>query len=170
VKEIHIKCQGADALPIDTLVDFQGKLKKLSKKNAEKLSKALEKEFIDPIKVWQDGGFNKVIDGQRRLIILYSLRESGWNIPLIPVDYCFPKDKKQAREWVLRYNTRYGEFVDEELDVWLKEIDESDRETLRLVDEEIKIKDISIDDLTEQKNNKEYENMICPKCGFEWQK
>lgn len=133
-REIQIKCQGADALPIDTLVDFQGKLKKLTKKNAEKLSRSIEQEFIDPIKVWQHEGFNKIINGHQRLRVLCALRESGWNIPLIPVDYVFPKDEAEAREWVLKLDSQYGEFDNDELKIWLNELDKSDREMLRLLD------------------------------------
>lgn len=136
---IQIKCQGADALPIDLLVPFQGNLKKLTKKNAEKLSKQITKRFIDPIKVWQHEGFYKILNGHQRLKSLLFLRESGYDIPLLPVDYIHADSEEEARENVLMLDSQYGEFDDAELKDWLEKLDAQDRDLLRLVDTEIQL-------------------------------
>ena len=53
--KIRIACEGAATLPLDAFEFFQGDLKKLTPKNAERLRKEiLQDGFSEPVAVWQE--------------------------------------------------------------------------------------------------------------------
>lgn len=161
-KTIQIKCKGADSLAIDSLKPFQGSLKKLSGKNKERLAKQIVKRFIDPIKIWQYEGINYILNGHQRLSALHYLRESGYEMPLLPVDYIMAESYQEARENVLMLDSQYGVYDQdsEEFKEWLEEIDESDRELLRLVDNEIELNTTEINEIIEGIEYKEKNELI----------
>jgi hypothetical protein len=172
MKKIEISCKAADLLPIDSLEDFQGKLKKISKKNLDKLKKRIIKDGINvPLFVWRINDWCRILDGHQRLKALLSLREDGYELPLIPVAYIEAENEKDARQKLLGITSQFGEFEIEELSEWINEIDKEISDTLRFANSEIKIKneDLSIEDFEENKKE-DFEKMICPKCGFKWQR
>ena len=139
-KSIRVTCQGAMTLPIDRIVDFQGTLKKLSKKNLEKLKKRiLEDGFNVPFFVWDNAGEYQCLDGHQRLKALLSLREEGYDMPLLPVAIIEASDVADARKKLLAISSQYGEFDMEDLGDWLDEMSDDVSETLRLVDGEIDV-------------------------------
>ena len=140
VKSIRITCQGAATLPIDELVEFQGNLKKLSKKNLEKLkARILEDGFNVPFFVWDHDGTFSLLDGHQRMRALTSLKADGYEIPALPVAYIEAADIADARKKLLAISSQYGEFDSAELSEWLDEIGGEIAETLRLVDTDIPI-------------------------------
>ena len=101
-KEIKITCKGADLLPFDSLENFQGNLKKLSKQNLDKLKKRIIRDGINvPLFVWRVNDWCRILDGHQRLKALQSLREDGYIIPMIPVCYIEAEDEKDARQKLL---------------------------------------------------------------------
>ena len=137
-KTIAIRCEGSMTLPLDTILEFQGKLKKLTKSNLEKLkNNILKKGFTAPPFVWDDKGDYRILDGHQRLAALISLREDDYDIPMIPVALIHAENEKDAREILLQISSQYGEFDMDELETWLDECDSEVAETLRLVDKEI---------------------------------
>jgi len=137
--EIKVTCRGAKSLPIDRIVEFQGNLKKLSKKNLDRLKvRIIEDGFNVPFFVWDHKGDYRVLDGHQRLKALLSLRKDGWSLPLLPVAFIEAKDEADARKKLLAISSQYGEFDNEELTKWLDGVGQSVAETLRLVDDEIK--------------------------------
>ncbi|NCB44234.1 MAG: hypothetical protein EOM59_16695 [Clostridia bacterium] len=139
VKSIRVTCQGAATLPLDRIEEFQGNLKKLSKKNLEKLKKRIvEDGFNVPFFVWDHNGQYKALDGHQRIKALCSLREEGWDIPLLPVAFIEASDEQDARKKLLAISSQYGEFDASELSDWLDDIGGEVAETLRLVDGEMK--------------------------------
>lgn len=125
---------------MDVLLEFQGKLKKISKKNLDALKKRIvEDGFISPFFVWDDSGDYRILDGHGRLFALCSLREEGYDLPMFPVVFVDAKDEAEARARLLSITSQYGEFDTETLGEWLAELDASIAETLRIVDGEIKI-------------------------------
>ena len=119
-------------------MEFQGDLKKLSKKNLDKLKKRiLEDGFNVPFFVWDHAGDYKVLDGHQRLKALLSLREDGWDMPLLPVAFIEAADEADARKKLLAISSQYGEFDASELNEWIAEMDASIADTLRLVDTEM---------------------------------
>lgn len=87
-KKIIVTCKGADVLPIDSIENFQGDLKRITKQNLEKLKKRIIKDGINvPLFVWRVNDWCRLLDGHQRLKALLSLREDGYELPLIPVAY-----------------------------------------------------------------------------------
>ena len=79
-KSILVTCQGAATLPIEHLVEFQGNLKKLSKKNLEKLkARILEDGFNVPFFVWNHDNTFSLLDGHQRMRALTSLKADGYD-------------------------------------------------------------------------------------------
>lgn len=111
-KVVQIKCKGADTLPIDRIVEFQGELKKLSKENENKLRNSILKHgFIAPFFVWDDHGEWKLLDGHQRLKTLLKMRKEGYDIPMLPVDYIEADSEEDAKRKLLHITSQYGEFT-----------------------------------------------------------
>jgi len=90
----------------------------------------------------------KALDGHQRIKALCSLREEGWDIPLLPVALIEASDEQDARKKLLAISSQYGEFDSSELSEWLDEIGGEVAETLRLVDSELKIESQTEDETT----------------------
>lgn len=139
-REIQIKCKGADHLSITKLLDFQGGLKTLSKKNREKLQQSILKHgFNAPIFVWNDSGQHRILDGHGRLKTLKHMAAQGYIIPDLPVDYIQASTEAEAREKLLHITSQYGEFQLDELNEWIKNADHDIMESLRLVEGELEL-------------------------------
>jgi len=147
--EIRITCKGADTVPLDSLIPFQGDLKTLSEPNLAKLKASILKYgFTAPCFIWEHDGVKSPLDGHQRIAALLALRDEGYSIPHIPVDYIEAKDEKEAKEKLLHISSQYGEFTQEGianfvLDAGL-DISELD---IRLTNEEL-----TIDDPNEQED------------------
>jgi DNA modification methylase len=140
MKKIIVTCKGADVLPIDSLEEFQGNLKKLSKKNLDKLKKQiLRNGFNVPFFVWRVNDWCRILDGHQRLKGLLSLRNDGYEIPLLPVAYIEAENEKDARQKLLGITSQYGEFEIEELNEWISDLDSDIADCLRFSDEELVI-------------------------------
>lgn len=170
---IAVACRAADVLPIDTLLEFQGDAKTLSKENLEKLKRSILKYgFTAPIFVWESGGDYYILDGHQRLKALLSLREEGYDIPLLPVAYIEAASEREAAEKLLYISSQYGEFSREGLDAFAFEKDIAiDDLELRLVDVEMSFSSPSEpeapDDFDDVDDDLETDYQ-CPSCGYEW--
>jgi hypothetical protein len=150
MKEIEIKCKGADYLSLDQLLEFQGRLKKISSSNKEKLRQSILKYgFSAPFFVWKNQGKYRLLDGHQRSVVLKKMRSEGFKIPDLPVVYVQAKSKKEAKEKLLHITSQYGKFSKEGFfdfinDLDFKELDE----TMRLADKEFdfKLEDDDLDD------------------------
>lgn len=112
MKTIKIQCQGADILPIDAIVEFQGNLKKRTKKEIDLMIKSIEQYgFSFPFHVWQNGGQNHCLDGHGRLLALCEMRKRGYDLPLFPVVYVDAQDEAEAKNKLLRLNSQYGQMT-----------------------------------------------------------
>jgi len=152
---IEIKCQGADRLPLDAILEFQGNLKRLSPTNRDKLITSIcRKGFIAPVFIWENEGDNKLLDGHQRLKTLIHMRQQGWDIPLIPVVYVEADSEADAREKLLHITSAYGEFDISELESWIGDLDSDLSESLRLVDQEL---ELFVDGLSEGEEGEEDE-------------
>ena len=124
-QSIRISCDTRDSLPFSEIEEFQGNLKKRSKKEISKIiTSVLKYGFSFPFFVWRDGGRNRCLDGHGRLAALsemqkrhYFLDESGslsdddgepCAIPDLPVVYIDAADEAEAKQKVLRLNSCYG--------------------------------------------------------------
>ncbi len=137
-EKIIVTCTAADRLPIDSILEFQGDLKKLSNENREKLKKSILKNgFTAPIFIWQNAGDNFILDGHQRLATLIYMRQKGYDIPLLPVAYIEADNEKQAKEKLLVITSSYGEFDLDVLNDWIDDIGKEIDNTIRFVNDEI---------------------------------
>ena len=166
-QEIKITCKGADLLPFDSLENFQGNLKKITKQNLDKLKKRIIRDGINvPLFVWRENDWCRILDGHQRLKALQSLREDGYIIPMIPVCYIEAEDEKDARQKLLGITSQFGEFEIEELTEWMNGLDDDLKDTVNLTSGKIKINYDDIDFETEDSEKKQLK-IKCPKCGYE---
>ena len=88
----------------------------------EKLLKSILKfQFIDPFKVWENGGVLYCLDGKHRTKNLYRAEELGLKVPdLLPATFIDCKDKKEAAELVLVYSSRYADITDKGLSSFIE--------------------------------------------------
>jgi DNA modification methylase len=113
---IEIKCEGADQVSIDKLKPLQGRLKKLSDVNYNKLkTEILETGFSEPISAWKDKGTYRILNGHQRLATLRKLKDEGHTIPQIPISLVEAKDMDEAKRKVLALTSQYGEMTNEGL-------------------------------------------------------
>lgn len=152
--EIKITCSGADLLPIDTLLEFQGSLKSISKPNLKKLKNSILKQgFTAPIFVWPHRGTHYILDGHQRLQALKSFKAEGYDIPDLPVAYIYADDEQQAKEKLLQITSQYGDFTLEGVQEFIAGMD-IDFDSIRLTAGDFDIFE-SIDSLDENNNLKE---------------
>jgi hypothetical protein len=154
---IKITCKGADELSIDSLKSFQGKLKKITNVNLEKLKRRIIEDGINvPLFVWKNNNSYSILDGHQRLKALFSLRDDGYELPLIPVAYIEAENERDAKKKLLGITSQYGEFEIEELSEWMKDIDDDIADTFRFVENEIlRINKKDIEDVKEKIKSKE---------------
>lgn len=109
---IRIECKGADVLPIDAIEEFQGNLKKRTKKDIDQIITSIEKYgFSFPFFIWNGTGHNLCLDGHGRIQALAEMRRRGEALPLFPVVYVDAKDDAEAKQKLLRLNSQYGQMT-----------------------------------------------------------
>ena len=136
MENITVNCKSADTLPIDRILEFQGELKKLSKQNRDKLMNSILKHgFIAPLFVWDDAGDYRLLDGHQRLATLIYMRQKGYDIPMLPVDYIQADSEEDAKRKLLQITSQYGEFSIEGIQEFTAGID-FDFDSIRLTDGE----------------------------------
>jgi hypothetical protein len=108
-QEIQIKCKGATALPLSSLVDFQGNLKSLSDENYGKLKQQIvELGFSEPVSVWKSGKKNFILNGHQRVKTLTKMVEEGFSVPDIPVNMVEAESISEAKRILLSLASQYG--------------------------------------------------------------
>lgn len=121
-KKVQVAAQGAGALPVEHLSDFQGELKTLTDENYEKLkSEILTLGFSEPISVWKNKNRFYILNGHQRVKTLRRMQEDGYKIPKIPVSFVEAKNVKEAKEKVLALTSQYGVMTTEGLAAFAKE-------------------------------------------------
>jgi len=139
-KIIDIQVKGTDEIPLDKLIRFQGKLKRLPEENKQKLRNSILKNgFRIPIFTWN----KKILDGHQRLKVLEELRQEGYEVPPIPVVELPQSSESEAKKTLLLINSRYGVIRQEGFYDFVEDFDLAD---LR---DEIHIPEIDLDGLDE---------------------
>ena len=116
MKKINVSCSGAALVDLDELNPTQGNLKDLTKENYTKLKKQILKNgFSFPFHIWKDGKVMRCIDGHQRIRTLKAMRDEGYYIPKLPVDYIDAKDEKHAKELILANISEYGNMTQQGL-------------------------------------------------------
>jgi hypothetical protein len=174
MEEIRVTCHAADVLPVDSLVEFQGNLKTISRENLDKLKRSILRHgFSAPIFVWR-GADNHILDGHQRLRALLEFRQEGYNLPLLPVVYIDADSEEHAKEKLLYITSQYGIFDREGLADFTEGLDLS-FDGIRLTDGEFYIAPFDAPNFepgSEDDQGKLDELapkiVVCPHCGKEY--
>ena len=111
---IKIKCNAENTLELAELTEFQGGLKQRTDIDYDKIKLSICKYgFSFPFFVWKNGSKNYLLDGHGRFATLCKMQKDGYTIPSLPVVYVSCKDKKEAKEKLLRLNSQYGKMTKE---------------------------------------------------------
>lgn len=106
---IKITCGGEDFLPLESITEFQGNLKKRSKQDIEKIIKSIRNYgFSFPFFIWKYDDINFCLDGHGRILGLNEMKKTGEEIPDLPVVYIQAADEDEAKNKLLRLNSQYG--------------------------------------------------------------
>ena len=108
----NVLIHNVDNLPtcdFSKFVELQGNLKNLSAENYQKLKDSIMTYgFSFAVPVWENDGILYIIDGHQRKRVLQKMREDGYDIPPVPFMRIYARDKKEAIEKLLMFNSRYG--------------------------------------------------------------
>lgn len=164
---IKITCSGAQTVPLDDLLEFQGNLKDLTADNYEKLKNSIYKYgFSFPVFFWIDNAGSKwVLDAHQRLRVLKKMREEGFIVPDLPADPIHAGSVKEAKEKLLLLNSQYGKMTQEGFDEFTADINLEEIGDMLVLDEVM----FSEKDNREQFGQETEEKKIkCPSCGTEF--
>lgn len=118
---IQFKCSGDHYFTLDNLTEFQGELKKRTKKDIDKIKKSIKKHgFVAPFFYFVKDGKNFVLDGHGRLQACRELISDG-----IFFEGAFPcveikiDTEEEAKEILLKINSQYGKMTKETVNDFL---------------------------------------------------
>lgn len=125
-KQIRIACKGHSTLALNKFEPFQGKLKKLSNENYEKLKKSiLDLGFSEPCSVWLDPeGKYKILNSHQRVLTLKRMRDKEeYEVPALPISLIEAKTIKEAKKKILALTAQFGEMTKDGLKEFMVEAD-----------------------------------------------
>ena len=123
IKTISIKCETKDTLELAELTEMQGGLKSRTDIDFDKIKLSIIKYgFSFPLFVWK-ADKNYLLDGHGRFATLCKMQKDGYIIPPLPVVYIQAKDKKEAKQKLLRLNSQYGKMTKESVLEFADDID-----------------------------------------------
>jgi len=112
--ELRVTCKVADFLPYDQIEPLQGRLKKRTDEQLDKICRSIIKHgWAFPEFIWNNEGHNYCLDGHGRQAAIPRLIEMGYTIPLIPVVYIEAKNKSEAKELLLKCISQFGTVTQE---------------------------------------------------------
>ena len=112
--EIRVTCKTADFLPYDQIEPLQGRLKKRTDAQLDKICRSIIKHgWAFPEFIWQHEGHNYCLDGHGRQEAIPRLIAMGYTIPLIPVVYIEARNMAEAKELLLKCISQYGTVTKE---------------------------------------------------------
>jgi DNA modification methylase len=122
-----VTCQAARYLSPQSVEEFQGKLKTLTKENYQRLKNVIVKHgFCEPISVWEySPGKYHILNGHQRIRTVLEMVQEGWECPDLPVNPVEASDINQARKIVLALASQYGQVDSDGLYEFLQGTDVS---------------------------------------------
>ena len=124
IKTISIKCDCDKTIDFHELQSFQGGLKEHTESDYEKAKKSiLQYGWSFVLYYWNDGKKKWIIDGHNRVEVLNRLEAEGYIIPPIPAIEVFCKNRKEAKQKLLRLNSTFGRLSKESVLEFAEDID-----------------------------------------------
>jgi hypothetical protein len=171
--EIRVTCKTADSLPYDRIELLQGRLKKRTDEQIDKICRSIIKHgWAFPEFIWKNEGRNYCLDGHGRQAAIPRLVEMGYTMPEIPVGYVEAGTKDEAKELLLKCISQYGtvtqegfaEFADFNFDFPDFEIPNISFDDFTFGGVPCNVDDIFSKEI-EPKTKKDSNTIVCPKCG-----
>jgi hypothetical protein len=114
MSEMRVTCKTADSLPYERIELLQGRLKKRTDEQIDKICRSILKHgWAFPEFIWQNEGRNYCLDGHGRQAAIPRLIEMGYTIPLIPVVYIEAQSREEAKELLLKCISKYGTVTED---------------------------------------------------------
>jgi DNA modification methylase len=114
IKTISIKCDCDKTIDFHELQSFQGGLKEHTESDYEKAKTSiLQYGWSFVLYYWNDGKTKWIIDGHNRCEVLSRLEAEGYIIPPVPAIEVFCKNRKEAKQKLLRLNSTFGRLSKE---------------------------------------------------------
>ena len=124
ISTIFVKCDNEKTLELAEMTELQGNLKQRTDIDYDKIKLSIIKYgFSFPFFVWNDGKKNYILDGHGRFETLCKMQKDGYIIPPLPVVYIQCKDKKEAKQKLLRLNSTFGKLTKESVLEFAEDID-----------------------------------------------
>jgi hypothetical protein len=171
MKEVAINCKTKDVIPLEKITPFQGGLKFREEQDIKKIKKSLIEYGISfPFFVWEKDDTIHCLDGHGRQLALMELQQEGYTLPLIPVVFIHAENEEDAKQRILRLNSRYGmvtkysvlQFVGN-IEVNYDDLAIPDQANM-FFDAPVKDVDCFFNDVPEEERRKK-SIKICPHCG-----
>ncbi len=166
--KLRVTCTASKLVALNDMHPLQGDLKSLSETSFEKLKASILKYGVAfPFFCWRNGGKLWICDGTQRDRVLHKLRDEGYQIPKLPVDFIQAKDKKEAKEKILLLSSQYGKMDLDSLYTFGLEA-HLDFEELTPI---LELPDINLEDFKdgylkdETRKDHEVFEFQCPACG-----
>ncbi len=156
--DIRIECRGFTDVELDSLIELHHYGKISDQQYAHGRNSIEELGFSFPFFYWEFEGKRYILDGHGRKQILLRMREEGFNIPPLPADPVFAKDRKEAKKKLLAQESRYKDFDQKGFDDFLQE----DNLILEDVENFVEIPGMQFGEKT--KKNKKPKQITCPQC------
>jgi site-specific DNA-methyltransferase (adenine-specific) len=156
-KTIEIKCTTQDHLNLAEMTELQGTLKERTDIDYDKIKLSIIKYgFSFPMFIWRDKKDKKnyLCDGHGRFATLCKMQKDGYEIPDLPVVYIECKDKKEAKQKLLRLNSQYGKMSKESVLEFASGLD-LNFEELALPDSTLDFSNVSEEDAAETEGDDE---------------
>jgi hypothetical protein len=121
---VRVTCEGAGCIDWHTIKPLQGNYKTRTDEDIRKIMVSIVKfgwafpSFVSKIDkdIW-------AIDTHGRLLAAERLEKTGWTIPPVPVDWIHAKTKEEAKQLLLRCDSRYGTINREGYMEFVQDID-----------------------------------------------
>ena len=109
---VTVRCESDDRLLLSSLEPFQGRLKRRTDEDVERLASSIREEgLLMPFAVWR--GNNYLLDGHGRRLALLKMSESDPEIASqeFPVIYIDADTEEEARKALLQITSSYGKVT-----------------------------------------------------------
>ena len=179
IKTISIKCETKDTLNIAEMTELQGTLKHREDVDYDKIKLSMIKYgFSFPFFCAKLEGKNYILDGHGRFATLCKMQKDGYIIPDLPVVYVECKDKKEAKEKLLRLNSQYGKMTKESVLEFCSDIEINFDEIAlpdTVIDFNANTEVFGDDDFLKEQEDVDFDKAnntktcTCPQCGFSFE-
>jgi hypothetical protein len=170
-KEIIVTCKTKDSLALEKIAEFQGGLKTRDEEDLAQIKMSLKKYGISfPFFIWQNKKTSYCLDGHGRRLALIELKAAGYEIPAIPIVYVQAETREEAKQKMLRLNSRYGMVTKDSVIQFIGDV-KVDFDEIAIPGPANMFFDATVKDIEDYFNHVSEEDKkkktvkICPHCG-----